>query len=124
MRIAIVVMSSVPVTSGMIPKAPDEPPWSARIAICGDHCRPNRNSSGETFSKNRIVSKSTENRMPTVVNTATQAAENRTILTTRSTWLRARKFADSERRPNDNPSNPKIQPAPTIRVLAKAFDDA
>ena len=70
---AIVVISSVPVTSGTMPNAPDEPTWSARIAVCGLHCRPNRNSSGETFSKKRTVSNSTENTMPMVVRTATHA---------------------------------------------------
>ena len=52
------VMSSVPTTSGTMPKAPDEPTWSARIAVCGDHCRPNRKSIGETLLKKRKVSNS------------------------------------------------------------------
>ena len=112
---AMTVISSVPVTSGTMPKAPDEPTWSARIAVCGLHCRPNRKSSGETFSKKRTVSNSTENTMPMVVRTATQAQASSTILTTRSTWLRARKFGRQRcagrRRA---PSRPKIQPAPTI----------
>ena len=33
------------------PKAPDEPTWSARIAVCGLHCRPNRKSIGEHLAQ-------------------------------------------------------------------------
>ena len=39
-------MSAVPANSGTAPKEPDEPTWSARIAICGLHDVPNRNSIG------------------------------------------------------------------------------
>ena len=45
------------------------------------------------------------------------AAANSTTLTTRSTWLRARKFADKARRPNATPSSPKTRPPPRIRLL-------
>ena len=31
-------ISSVPANSGTAPNAPDEPTWSARIAVCGLHC--------------------------------------------------------------------------------------
>ena len=56
--IAIAVIRSVPANSGTAPKAPDEPTWSARSAVCGLHCRPNRNSVIGTFWKNRINSNS------------------------------------------------------------------
>ena len=41
---AIPDISSVPTSTGTAPKAPDDPTWSARIAVCGLHCKPNRNS--------------------------------------------------------------------------------
>ena len=62
--------------------------------------------------------------MPMVVSTATQAQANSTTLTKRSTWLRARKAADSERRPNAMPSSPKTRPVPRIRWSVNERSDA
>ena len=44
MVIAMIVIRKVPANSGTAPNAPVEPTWSARMAVCGDHSRPNRNS--------------------------------------------------------------------------------
>ena len=121
---AITVISKVPVTSGTMPKAPDDPTWSARMAVCGLHCVPNRKSIGETFSKNRTVSNSTENTIPIVVSTATLAQASRTTFTARSTWLRARKVVESRRKPKATPSRPKTNPPPRIRLSAKRRTEA
>ena len=51
---AMTVIRNVPANSGTAPNAPDEPTWSARSAVCGLHCRPNRNSVIGTFWKKRI----------------------------------------------------------------------
>ncbi len=89
--IEIPVISSVPVNSGTAPKLPDEPTWSARIAVCGLQLSPNRNSVRGTSRKKRIASKSTDMTMPIVVNIAMLEAPISKPLTTRSTLLRARK---------------------------------
>ena len=47
MTMAMKEMSAVPANSGTAPKEPDDPTWSARIAICGLHEVPNRKSMGE-----------------------------------------------------------------------------
>ena len=70
MTMAMNEMSAVPANSGTAPKDPDEPTWSARMAICGLHDVPNRKSIGETMEKKRKASKATEATMPMVVNTA------------------------------------------------------
>ena len=44
----------VPQNSGIEPNAPDEPAWSARIAVCGLQVRPNRKSVGGTCWKKRM----------------------------------------------------------------------
>ena len=44
----IAPMKNVPQNSGIEPNAPDEPAWSARIAVCGLHSMPNRKSVGRT----------------------------------------------------------------------------
>jgi hypothetical protein len=46
--IAIAVIKSVPTNSGTAPNAPELATWSDRIAVCGLHCVPNRNSPGAT----------------------------------------------------------------------------
>ena len=53
-------ISSVPANNGTAPNAPDEPTWSARIAVCGLHDRPNRKSNDDTCWKNRNASKNTD----------------------------------------------------------------
>ena len=60
----------VPQNSGTAPNAPEEPTWSARIAVCGLHCSPNRNSYHGTLPKKRQASNATDAMMPTVVSTA------------------------------------------------------
>ena len=74
MTMAMNEMSAVPANSGTAPKEPDEPTWSARIAICGLHEVPNRKSMGEIIEKKRKASKATEATMPMVVNTAMRRA--------------------------------------------------
>ena len=64
MTMAMNEMSAVPANSGTAPKDPDEPTWSARIAICGLHEVPNRKSIGDTMAKKRKASKATEATMP------------------------------------------------------------
>src|SRR5690349_7840188 len=83
-------MSAVPANSGTAPNEPDEPTWSARIAICGLHEVPNRKSMGEMIWKKRKASKATEATMPTVVNTAMVEQAMSSHSTTCSTELRAR----------------------------------
>ena len=95
---AIVVIRSVPANSGTAPNEPDEPTWSARSAVCGLHCRPNRNSVTGTCWKKRIDSNSTENTMPAVVAIETAAASQKAAVTQRSTRLRARKSLVTWRR--------------------------
>ncbi len=72
-NMAMAEISSVPANSGTAPKAPEEPTWSARSAVCGLHSRPNRNSVTGTLSKKRSDSNSTDSTMPTVVRIATEA---------------------------------------------------
>ena len=50
-NIAMTETSMVPVSKGTTPKAPDEPTWSARIAVCGLQLKPNRKSVTGTRSK-------------------------------------------------------------------------
>ncbi len=64
------MISKVPVNSGTAPKLPDEPTWSARIAVCGLQLSPNRNSVIGTCWKNRIASNSTDRTIPMVVKIA------------------------------------------------------
>jgi hypothetical protein len=62
---AIKEMSEVPANSGTAPKAPDEPTWSARIAICGLQLVPKTNSLTGTMPKNREASKTIDSTIPT-----------------------------------------------------------
>ena len=93
MTMAMKEMSAVPANSGTAPKDPDEPTWSARIAICGLHEVPNRKSIGDTMAKKRKASKATEATIPSVVNTAIVEQPMRIHSMTRSTPLRARNSA-------------------------------
>ena len=52
----IAPMKIVPQNNGIEPNAPDDPAWSARIAVCGLHWVPNRKSAGGTMLKKRNVS--------------------------------------------------------------------
>ena len=81
---AMMVINKVPTISGTMPKAPEDPTWSARMAVCGDHCRPKRKSIGEILLKNCAASKTTDSNMPMVVRTATAEQASRTYLTKRS----------------------------------------
>ena len=67
---AMRVISKVPANMGTAPKLPDWPTCSARIAICGLHSRPNRNSLGGTSWKKRIASNKSDRTIPTVVKIA------------------------------------------------------
>ena len=83
-------MSAVPANSGTAPNEPDDPTWSARIAICGLQEVPNRKSMGEMIAKNRKASKATDATIPIVVNTAIVEQPSSSHSVTRSTPLRAR----------------------------------
>src|SRR6188472_2446615 len=90
MDMAMKEMSAVPANSGTAPNEPDDPTWSARIAICGLHDVPNRKSSGEMIAKNLKASKATDATMPMVVKTAIVEQPSSIHSVTRSTRLRAR----------------------------------
>ena len=64
------MISSVPTNSGTAPNDPELATWSARIAVCGLHWVPNRNSLGATESKKRAVSNTSESTMPIVTRIA------------------------------------------------------
>ena len=83
-------MSSVPTNSGMAPKAPDAPTWSARMAICGLHSVPKRKPVTGTAWKKRIDSNSTESTIPMVVRMAIVELTMSRPSTIRSTEFRAR----------------------------------
>ena len=67
-----------------------QPTWSARIAVCGLHDKPNRKSSNDTCWKNRSASTNTDRKMPIVVKIATHDAAISRYSMARSTRLRAR----------------------------------
>ena len=87
----IAPMKIVPQNNGTAPNAPDDPAWSARIAVCGLQLVPNRNSTGDTIEKKRSDSNSSERTIPSVVSTAISEATSSRIIVTRSTRVRARK---------------------------------
>ena len=89
MNMAMTVISSVPATSGTMPKAPELPTWSARKAVCGLHSSPNRNSNTPTWPKKRSVSNKSESTMPAVTKTAMVEDAISAISSTFSTVLRA-----------------------------------
>jgi len=114
---AIKEISIVPTNSGTAPKAPEEPTWSARMAVCGLQLVPNRNSVTGTASKKRRDSNSTESKMPRVVKIATQAQLNSTPLNTRSTCWRARNRGEMVSQAPKPPSSAKPStPALTMRL--------
>ena len=86
----IAPMKIVPQNKGIEPNAPDEPAWSARIATCGLHDRPNRNSSSGTSLKKRRDSKSSERMIPSVVKIAISDATRSNPFIHLSTAVRAR----------------------------------
>ena len=88
--IAMKEISRVPVNRGTAPKAPEEPTWSARIAICGLQRNPKRKSVTGTFWKNKTDSNTTESTMPTVVKIAIVEQAIRKTIVPFSTLLRAR----------------------------------
>ena len=90
MAIATSIIKNVPAKIGTAPNAPDCPAWSARSAVCGDHCRPKRKSKTGTLSKKRKLSKSSDMIMPKVVKTAMTDSKISVALIKRSTWVRAR----------------------------------
>ena len=72
--IAMPEIIAVPRNSGTAPKLPEDPTWSARIAVCGLQTVPNRNSCTDTERKNRMDSYTTDSTMPTVTKTASDGA--------------------------------------------------
>ena len=85
MVIAMAEMSRVPAKRGTAPKAPEEPTWSSRIAVCGLHSSPNMKAEKGMWPKKRMASKSTESTMPMVVKIATSELMTRKAMTARST---------------------------------------
>ncbi len=53
---AMIEITRVPTKTGTAPKAPAPAIWSARMAICGSHCRPKKKSRGGTSWKNAQAS--------------------------------------------------------------------
>ena len=79
-------INTVPQNSGMAPK-PVSPRGPA--TALGFHSVPKRKSIGETMEKKRAVSKTSERKIPTVVMIAISDASSRTIIVTRSIFVRA-----------------------------------
>ena len=113
--IAMNEMSRVPAKSGTAPKAPEDPTWSSRIAVCGLQPRPNRKSASGTWPKKRIASNSTERTMPMVVKIATVEHAIRKTLTIRSTWFLARSAGVTRR---------QAAPSPAIATASTTTTDA
>ena len=106
--IAMNEMSRVPAKRGIAPKAPEEPTWSSRIAVCGLQARPNRKSASGTWPKKRSASNSTERTMPRVVKIATVEHAIRKIPAIRSTWFRARSPGATRRQATPSPATATI----------------
>ena len=70
-------ISNVPANNGTAPKAPEDPTWSSRMAVCGLHFKPNKKSSGGTALKKRMASNTTERTIPTVVTMAIRAGNQK-----------------------------------------------
>jgi hypothetical protein len=87
-------INRVPANRGMAPKAPEEPTWSARMAVWGLHSRPNRKSVTGTVPKKRVASNSTDSTIPRVVNMAMVEQAIMNQRTTDSTRLRARRWGE------------------------------
>ena len=87
---AMAEISSVPVNTGMAPKAPPAVTWPSRMGICGSHFNPKKNSNGDTRSKKRMVSNSSDRTMPSVVRMAMSEQAIINPLRTRSVAWRAR----------------------------------
>ena len=113
------VIRNVPANSGTAPNAPDEPTWSARSAVCGLHCRPNRNSVIGTFWKKRIDSNTTEKTIPAVVAIEMPAASHRATVTQRSTVLRARKSLRTWRSAAETQNTASATPATSRAIRLK-----
>ena len=118
---AMRVINNVPANSGTAPKAPELPTWSSRMAVCGLHSVPNRNSVNETRRKKRTASNRSESTMPMVIRTATVEHAIRKKRSTRSTRLRAR--SSGVIRPSRHHSAPAAKPntataakAPPVRL--------
>ena len=67
---AMALMKIVPQKTGTAPKAPVAAIWSERIAICGLHSIPKRNSVTGTREKKAKLSMTRERMMPSVVRMA------------------------------------------------------
>ena len=100
-------MNAVPQNRGMDPKAPDDPAWSARIAVCGLQVVPNRNSvdrnlleEAQRFEQQR--QDDAERRQD-----RDQRGPDQSPMTQRSTPLRARKSTPMRRIERKAPSNAK-----------------
>jgi hypothetical protein len=106
---AMAEINAVPANSGTAPNEPEAPTWSARIAVCGLHCRPNRNSIGDTDWKKRNDSTSTDSTMPMVVNTATVEQPINVHRISCSTRLRARSCGVMRRSSSQPPPVPSAE---------------
>ena len=101
----IAPMKAVPQNKGTDPNAPDDPAWSARIAVCGLHVVPNRNSVGLTMPKKRSDSNNSDSTMPSVVRIAISEAPTSSTMIQRSTPLRARKSIRTRRMAMNAPAS-------------------
>ena len=112
-------INNVPVNSGTAPNAPDAPTWSARIAVCGLHDRPNRKSSNDTCWKNRNASTNTDRKMPIVVRIATHEAAISSNSMAFSTRLRARNSGRTRRYAHASTRIPSTTTAARRKVAAR-----
>jgi hypothetical protein len=92
----------------MAPKLPDDATWSARIAVCGLHCNPNRKSKIFIIEKNLNVSKSSDSTIPTVTTIAIMDDNFISMTNNRSTYSLALNstvtvFIDNLSKVTDNP---------------------
>jgi len=127
--IATSMIRNVPAKMGTAPNAPDEPAWSALRAVCGDHCKPNKNSLRGTCSKKRQLSNASDITMPNVVKTATVDNKISTAWMKRSTCVLARKSAVirlehrspiAAAKPSKTASQPKIKNPATVHTARRA----
>ena len=116
----IAPMNTVPQNKGIEPNAPDEPAWSARIAVCGLHCVPNRKSAGGTMLKKRRLSNISESRIPSVVRMAISEAAISIPIIQRSTAVRARNAVAVRRTASQPPTSAKAIASSPPRVAKRA----
>jgi hypothetical protein len=81
----IAPMKIVPQNKGIEPNAPDEPTWSARIAVCGLQCSAEQEFAGRHHLKKRRLSNISDSTIPSVVRIAISDAARSSAIIHRST---------------------------------------